>query len=398
MNRPPLFFAAALLSCTQLSHGVSFEQIGSDKNRNYQTIAQPGWPAGLVKILNHDSRVYSVDGTGHDNFYFKSNPDEIAELIKRYSQTRLREHILTIKKGKPEASTFKKKKISYNVHFYLLDGIALGMTRQKGLAETLEPTLTIHVDVADDLALLRQIVIPDHLIARSEVPGWPVKSKAKKAKRSVWHAEVVFDNKLPAIDFETGLSTTVTLWEKDSNERFNLGKVSYKGLFNAAFSETEIEALKAGRMWLTLTVGNWLTKAKREDLRLDLVKMSIDPRNVVPVEVAKPRLYHGRVLFDDGSPAILDPAPWQGARIAVSFPYAGMVNLDKKGYFQLYFTPDQYAAMKARKIRKNIYLPDLDEKGSSRALYAFPAMDLSLEKEKAGVIRIAKPRPNKKDQ
>ena len=130
-----------------------------------------------------------------------------------------------------------------------------------------------------------------------------LKSKAKKAKRSVWHAEVVFDNKLPAIDFETGLSTTVTLWEKDSNERFNLGKVSYKGLFNAAFSETEIEALKAGRMWLTLTVGNWLTKAKREDLRLDLVKMSIDPQNVVPVEVAKPRRYHGRVLFDDGSPA-----------------------------------------------------------------------------------------------
>jgi hypothetical protein len=73
-----------------------------------------------------------------------------------------------------------------------------------------------------------------------------------------------------------------------------------------------------------------------------------------------------------------------------------MVNLDKKGYFQLYFTEDQHAAMKARKIRKNIYLPDVDEKGSSRALYAFPAMDLSLDKDEAGVIRIAKPRPKKK--
>lgn len=272
-----LFSGAALLSGIQLSHALSFERIGSDQDKDHQTIAQPGWPAGLVEILNHDSRVYSVEGTGHDHFYFKASPDQIAELIERYSKTHLREHVLTIKKGKPEANTFNKDKISYNVHFYLLDGIALAMTRQKGLAETLEPTLTIYLDVADDLAPLRQIRIPDHLIAKSEVRGWPVKNTATKAKRRVWHTEVVFDNKRPAVDFETGLSTTVTLWEKEVRHGFNLGKVGDKGQFNAAFSKNEFEALKAGQMWLTLTVGNWLTKAKREDVRMDIAKMSLDP-------------------------------------------------------------------------------------------------------------------------
>lgn len=395
--RTALLFA--LLLCTQLGYGLSFERIGSDKAINHSTIRQPAWPNGLAKFLQHDSRVYSVTGTGHDNYYFKAGPENIEELIQLYSRMHLREHTLTIKKGKPDATTFNKaKKIAYNAKLFVIDGIALAMTRQKGQAETLEPVLTIYVGASDDLALLKQIRIPDNLIATSEVPGWPVKTTATKVQRKAWHAEVVFDNKLPAVDFETGLSTTVTLWEEDAHRGVNLGKVGHKGQFNAPFSQQEIEALKSGQMWLTLTVGNWLTKAKAEDPRMDFSKMSLDPRSVKSMEVAKPRLYHGRVLFEDGSPAILEAPPWPGAEIAVNFPYAGMVKPDKNGYFQLYFTADQYAATKARKIRKNISIPDFDEKGISREMYAFPAMDLSLDKEKAGVIRIARPGPKKKEK
>ena len=49
---------------------------------------------------------------------------------------------------------------------------------------------------------------------------------AKKPERKAWHAEVVFDNKLPAVDFEGGLQTTVTLWEKDHPHGFPLGTVN----------------------------------------------------------------------------------------------------------------------------------------------------------------------------
>lgn len=39
------------------------------------------------------------------------------------------------------------------------------------------------------------------------------------------------------------------------------------------------------------------------------------------------------------------------------------------------------AEMKGRKVRKNVYVPSFKEKGRSTALHAFPAMNLSLEKE-----------------
>ena len=126
--------------------------------------------------------------------------------------------------------------------------------------------------------------------------------------------------------------------------------------------------------------------------------MSTDRLKVKTVEVAKPRFYIGRLLFDDGSPATLDPPPWPGAEISITFSYAGRITLDEEGYFRVFFTPEQFENVKAKRIRKNIYIPDSERKGRSTALYAFPAMKLSLDKEEAGEIRIARPRAKNKEE
>src|SRR5210317_2203439 len=89
----------ALLVCTQGSHGMATDRLGPDKDYDRPTHEQPGWPHGMVRILQHDSRVYSIWVNGNENFYFKSTPDEIGELIKLFSETRLRDHVVTIKKG-----------------------------------------------------------------------------------------------------------------------------------------------------------------------------------------------------------------------------------------------------------------------------------------------------------
>ena len=100
---------------------------------------------------------------------------------------------------------------------------------------------------------------------------------------------MIFEDKQPAADFEYGLSTSVTLWEEDAETGFDLGKVSHLGQFSAAFSEKEIADLKAGKMWLTLTVGNRLTPANKGDTRLDFEHISTNRLKVRAVEVAKPR-------------------------------------------------------------------------------------------------------------
>lgn len=288
MSTYQLLLATTLLvSCTQVGYGIAFERIGPDKDRPHPTLEQPGWPAGMIGILSHDSRVYSIWVNGNEDFYFKATPHEIGELIKLYSETRLRDHVVTIKQQKKEVRAFNGEKIDYNVNFHFLGGTALGLMRRRGKAETYDPTLTIYVDVGADRAWSKQIVIPENIIANSEIAGWPVRSKATKPNRRLWHAEVVFDDKKPAADFENGVWTKVTLWEKDAESGFHLGKINHKGEFSAAFSEKEIADLKAGKTWLTLTVGNQLTTAKKSDAKLDIENMSPDRLKVKAVEVAR---------------------------------------------------------------------------------------------------------------
>ena len=385
--------ALILLSCAQSGHGMGTEEIGPDKDRGHLTVEQPGWPAGMVEILRHDSRVYSTWVNGNENFYFQATLDGIGELVKLYSQTRLRDHVVIIEKETNEVRTFKGDKIGYNVNFHFLGGIALAMTRRNGEAETYEPTLTIFVDANTHQSLAKQLTIPDNLIVKSDVAGWEAKGRVTSPNRMLWYAEVIFDDKKPAADFENGLSTKVTLWEGDTETGFDLGNVSHLGQFSAAFSEKEIAELKAGRMWLTLTVGNQMTAPTKGDMKLPIDQISTDPLQVKAVEVAKPSFYIGRLLFDDGSPAILDPPPWPGAEISITFSYAGRITLDEEGYFRVFFTREQFKDVTAQPVRNNIYIPDPETQGQSTARYAFPAMKLSLNKDRAGEMRIAKPRP-----
>ncbi len=128
-----------LLGCVSAGYGMATEQIGPDKDQRHPTVEQPGWPAGMIKMLGHDSRVYSIWVNGNENFYFKAAPDEIGQLIKLYSTTRLRDHIVIVKTGTQEVGTFKGNKIEYNVNLHYLGGIALAMTRRNATAETLNP-------------------------------------------------------------------------------------------------------------------------------------------------------------------------------------------------------------------------------------------------------------------
>lgn len=396
MRTLSLLVAVWVLFCgARASHGMATEQVGPDSAQPHPTTAQPGWPAGIIKLLEHESRVYSIWVNGNENFYFKASQDEINELIQRFSQMRMRDHELRIKVGKKHVKPFDGEQIAYNVNFHLLEGIALFMTRMGEGPQTNEPTLTLYLDPADDQVLVDRLTIPDHIIINSEVDLIESKGEATKPERQVWCALVQFDDASPAADFEQGLSTKVMFWEKDVKDGVKLGEVDRKGHFHAAFSDKEIGDLKAGDAWLTLTVGNWLTQARRDHPKLGVEKLVLDQTKVQPIRIGKPRPFYGRILFEDGSAPDLNPAPWPGAEIKVEFPYSGGGPIDSDGYFQVYFTGEQYEKIKARKVRKNIYVPSYERKGGSTALFAFPASELSQEKAKAGVVSIPKPGPRK---
>jgi len=380
----------AISSVAQISYAAATEQVGSDSANRFPTVAQPDWPKGIVEIPRHESRVYSIWVNGNENFYFKTTAEQINELISLFSKARMRDHELWISTTKKQVKSFNGDSIDYNVNLQILSGIALAMSRREGNPDTFEPRLTVYTD--NNHTLVKQLKLPDNIVLNCDIKEFPLKGKSVKPNRKSWYGIVQFEDSTPATDFEHGLSTQITLWEKGVEGGIKIAKVDHKCFFDAAFSDKEIADLKAGNSWLTITVGNWLTEAKEDHTRLPVELLSLEKENLKPVRISRPKFYYGRILFEDGSAPILNPPPWPGAEIRVDFPYAGDATIDSQGHFTVYFTKEQYEEAKAQKVRENIYIPDYSEKGRSTARFAFPVALLSQDKTKAGVVKIPRPK------
>jgi hypothetical protein len=116
-----------------------------------------------------------------------------------------------------------------------------------------------------------------------------------------------------------------------------------------------------------------------------------DQNKIKPFIVGRPQFYYGRILFEDGKPPKLDPLPWPGAEIEISFSYAGNPRIDGKGFFKVFFTEEQYKKVLANKERKNIYIPSYTKKNNSSAKHIFPVSVLTKNKNKPGVVKIPRP-------
>lgn len=380
--------ALMMLSWCVSSYGAASVDVGPQTG----ACTQPGWPAGIVELVRHDARVYSMWVNGRETFYYDADPDQMRKLIALFSASRMRDHRLQIKFGTKTTQSFNGDRIPYNV-MLAVEGMSVWAKSQPDESrDTHEPAMTIYVDPAKDSAVLSYIQALSNITIHMETAAWPFEEKASQSTREVWCARVQFDDATPATDLEHGVHTKVTLWEQGFEEGILLGYVCGDGVFCAGFSEQELAALKSGASWLTLTTGNWTTDAKKDDPRLDPEDLARDPQDAGTVSIPNPAFYYGRLLFEDGSPALLDPAPGPHAKIQVNFPYAGSAHLDSEGYFRVYFTPEQYEAVRMEKVHRNIYIPSYEQRGSASALYTFPAADLSQDKSKAGVVRIPRPK------
>jgi len=384
------FVLVLTLGLSQQAFGLAEERIGPQP----KAFPQPGWPDGVVTLAQAPPRVYSIWVNGNETFYYSAKPQQITELVAQFSKTHLRDHVVQVTAGEPEVTSFKGQKFSWNVSLNVLGGIALGHSRMHSEeASTFEPVLTVYINSDQEKATLRAFDWPDHLIIRNDIPDFALPENSKQPKRQRMHAAVNFDDGQPAADFEHGMSTHVTMWEKSQPLGFDLGNVSYKGQFQVSLSPAEIARLEKGELWFTMTVGNQMVKPKPDDPRLKIGAFRGNPKSVKAMMVSRPRFYHGQILFDDGSPPILKPLPWPGAAIQISLPYAGSSRPDAEGRFKVTLTAKQFTALKARKPQKNIYVPLYEEPNSSRALHVFPVENLALDAATVKAFRIPRPTP-----
>lgn len=385
-----LVCAAIVLCLPCISYGLATEEIGSDSEIGHPTTEQPGWTPGIVELPRHPARVYSRWVNGGEDFYFEATPQQVNELIALFSQAKMRDHELRIKAGKPSVQSFNKEPIDYNVHLNIAGGITRAVSEQESSADTFEPDLTIYIE--DDTAWVRDLQIPDNIILQSEIEGLLLKSNASKPERDWMYGQVQLKNMDYYAEYQKGyFAVRLTWWDKDNHLGIPLGQVDYKGYLKVPLSEHELSMLLKGDSWLTMTVGNHMAKATKNDPRFPPDKLSIVKETAGVETVSMPEAYYGRILFEDGTPPVLDPAPWPGAEISVDFAYAGYRAVDKQGCFQVSFTDEQYETLKAQKPDKNVYFPSYTKKNTSTAKYIFPVSALTRDKDNPGVVKIPRP-------
>jgi hypothetical protein len=362
----------------------------------HPVVSQPDWPKGIVGIPRHISRVYSIWVNGNENFYFKCTVEEINELLAIFAKTRMRDHIVRIESGVKKVSTFAKDEIEYNVQLQIVAGIVLSFAREEMRDDLpLEPRLTILT--GDDNSLVNKLKWPANVIVESEIPDFTINSKNTKPKRNVYYGLCEFADGSPPVEFVKGVNSRITLWEENEPNGIGVGRIDNKGYIMLLLSDAELADLKKGRTWLTMTIGNWLVKAKKSNARFPVEMLTKNKEQTRPVKVAAPSYYYGKILFEDGSPPILDPPPWPGAEIRVDIRYGGYTEIDPQGYFKVSLTKEHYEKLIAEKSQRNIYIPDMVKKGRARAEHTFPANLLSRDKEKAGILKIPRPKLPRKE-
>lgn len=381
-----IILLCVLFGADNMCSGMATERIGPDTD--FPTVAQQDWPIGIIGIPRHSSRVYSIDVNGNENFYFKCTVDEINELLAVFARARMRDHVVRIESGVGKVSTFDKEEIEYKVQLQIVAGIVLFFAREQQREDLpLEPVLTIHT--GDERGVLvNQLEWPKNVIVESEISDVTINSHITKPKRDVYYGLCEFADGSPPVEFVKGVNSRITLWEQKEKDGIGIGSINNKGYFTVLLSEEELADLKKGTIWLTVTIGNYLVKAAKTDMRFPVEMLAKNKEQAKPVRVGGPSYYHGRILFEDGSCPILDPAPWPGAEIMVSFPYAGPATIEPDGYFKVSMTKEQHKKLTARKDRRNIYVPDPVRKHRSSAKYIFPAKLLSQDVHQAGVVKI----------
>jgi len=163
--------------------------------------------------------------------------------------------------------------------------------------------------------------------------------------------------------------------------------------FHTADGRFEIEALPAGKYTILAIPEN----ARAYDyFNWQDCKLVDKERTEIKIKIARKKFLYGRVLFEDGSPAVIKPPPWAGARTSITqwnvdLPMgSGVGEVDDDGYFELYLSENELEQLKTEKSWLSIDIPT-DEQGSGKQVGTFPFGLLATEKNKAGVVEIKRP-------
>ncbi len=116
----------------------------------------------------------------------------------------------------------------------------------------------------------------------------------------------------------------------------------------------------------------------------------------VGIELVGKNVLYGRVLFEDGTPAVISPAPWDEAATRILLMSggrgSGVGEVGPDGYFTLHLDDNEMQALAQSNSRLTISVP-ADQYRHSDTAGEFPYEKLAEDKSKAGVVTVKRPLP-----
>ncbi|MHC4212886.1 MAG: hypothetical protein ACYSWP_05860 [Planctomycetota bacterium] len=112
------------------------------------------------------------------------------------------------------------------------------------------------------------------------------------------------------------------------------------------------------------------------------------------IETERKNAFYGRILYENGKPAVPKTQPWKGAKVCVFIRYTPATgtdgghrerlgDVDSAGYFSFYLTDEQYERLGTGEYRIEILHPSYEEEYHSYVVGTFPTDMLVIERNNA---------------
>jgi len=149
-----------ILSIYGICYGLATEQIGPDSAQRHPTIAQPGWPKGIVEVLRHQSRVYSTWVNGNEHYYYQGDTEVLNDVLAKFADIEAEVHEVIVRPSPGQIRTFDGEAIKYNWLLHIVEGISKHMTTldMGAMVWSKYPQITVYV--SDGEIDLNKIKLP----------------------------------------------------------------------------------------------------------------------------------------------------------------------------------------------------------------------------------------------
>ena len=218
---------------------------------------------------------------------------------------------------------------------------------------------------------------------------------AKDAERKAWYGRVLFEDGSPAVQDLPGLKTQIIVWGQDYTMGLTVATVDEDGYFTALMPDERMEQLKSAKAWLTVSIArdNLNHEVEKEE-RFPVELLSSQRDNAGVLRIVRPKVYYGRILYENGKPAVPEREPWTGAPVYAVLRYspgtsrsAGitekLADIDEQGYFAVLLTDKQLRRIKDGELKIQIYHPSYEEEAHIYPIGIFPERMLTTERKNA---------------